>query len=40
MADLTNLALEKWAEKDFEDIAYSRPSYLKDFYQAPPKQPK
>lgn len=37
MADLTSLALEKWAQKDFEDIAYSRPSYLKDFYQAPAK---
>lgn len=39
MADFTHLALEKWAKKDFEDIAYSRPSYLKDFYQAPAKDP-
>ena len=40
MADFTHLALEKWAKKDFEDIAYSRPSYLKDFYQAPAKASK
>ncbi len=40
MADFTHLALEKWAKKDFEDIAYSRPSYLKDFYQAPAKGSK
>jgi tRNA threonylcarbamoyladenosine biosynthesis protein TsaB len=40
MADFTHLALEKWAKKDFEDIAYSRPSYLKDFYQAPAKGAK
>lgn len=25
----------KWENKDFEDIAYSKPAYLKDFYQIP-----
>jgi tRNA threonylcarbamoyladenosine biosynthesis protein TsaB len=31
------LATEKWENKDFENTAYSSPSYLKDFYQAPAK---
>ena len=30
---LISLALIKWESKAFEDIAYSSPSYLKDFYQ-------
>ena len=35
--ELIKLANAKWEIKDFEDIAYSKPAYLKDFYQAPPK---
>lgn len=35
--DLIQLAQEKWAKKEFEDIAYASPSYLKDFYQGATK---
>jgi tRNA threonylcarbamoyladenosine biosynthesis protein TsaB len=35
--ELIKLANAKWEKNDFEDIAYSKPAYLKDFYQAPPK---
>ncbi len=35
--DFMQLAQIKWEQKQFEDIAYSRPSYLKDFYQKPPQ---
>lgn len=35
--ELIKLANTKWENNDFEDIAYSKPAYLKDFYQAPPK---
>jgi tRNA threonylcarbamoyladenosine biosynthesis protein TsaB len=35
--DMIQLAEAKWGKADFEDIAYSSPSYLKDFYQIPPK---
>jgi tRNA threonylcarbamoyladenosine biosynthesis protein TsaB len=35
--ELIKLANAKWEINDFEDIAYSKPAYLKDFYQAPPK---
>ena len=35
--ELIKLAYSKWEHKEFEDIAYSIPAYLKDFYQAPPK---
>jgi len=35
--DFIQLAQIKWDQKAFEDIAYSRPSYLKDFYQKPPQ---
>ena len=37
MDDFMQLATEKWENKDFENTAYSSPSYLKDFYQAPAK---
>jgi len=37
MDDFIQLATEKWENKDFENTAYSSPSYLKDFYQAPAK---
>ena len=37
MNDFMELATEKWENKDFENTAYSSPSYLKDFYQAPAK---
>ncbi len=35
--NLVELAMVKWNEKQFENIAYSSPSYLKDFYQPPAK---
>jgi len=35
--ELIKLANDKWALKEFEDIAYSKPAYLKDFYQIPKK---
>lgn len=35
--ELIKLALLKWELQEFEDIAYSKPAYLKDFYQAPKK---
>jgi tRNA threonylcarbamoyladenosine biosynthesis protein TsaB len=35
--DLIQAAIEKWNKKEFEDIAYSSPHYLKDFYQGPGK---
>ena len=35
--NLIELAMVKWNAKQFENIAYSSPSYLKDFYQAPSK---
>ncbi len=34
------LANQKWAQKDFEDLAYSIPAYLKDFYQKPVESKK
>jgi tRNA threonylcarbamoyladenosine biosynthesis protein TsaB len=37
MNDFMQLATIKWENKDFENTAYSSPSYLKDFYQAPTK---
>ena len=40
MQDFMQIAHEKWSNKHFEDIAYSSPSYLKDFYQAAPKSAK
>lgn len=40
MQDFMQLAQAKWSNKHFEDIAYSSPSYLKDFYQAAPKSGK
>jgi tRNA threonylcarbamoyladenosine biosynthesis protein TsaB len=33
--DLINLAQSAWSNKQFEDLAYSKPAYLKDFYQKP-----
>lgn len=33
--DLICLALQKWENKHFENLAYSSPAYLKDFYQKP-----
>jgi tRNA threonylcarbamoyladenosine biosynthesis protein TsaB len=33
MEDLIGMGIKKWNEKAFEDLAYSKPSYLKDFYQ-------
>ena len=35
--ELIKLAHIKWEVKEFEDIAYSKPAYLKDFYQIPKK---
>ena len=35
MEAFIQLAKIKWNNKDFEDIAYSKPAYLKDFYQIP-----
>jgi tRNA threonylcarbamoyladenosine biosynthesis protein TsaB len=35
--ELMKLAALKWELQEFEDIAYSKPAYLKDFYQAPKK---
>lgn len=35
--DIIKAALSKWQNKEFEDIAYSKPNYLKDFYQIPKK---
>lgn len=35
--ELINLAALKWELKEFEDVAYSKPAYLKDFYQIPKK---
>ena len=32
---LIQLANSKMENLDFEDIAYSKPAYLKDFYQIP-----
>ncbi len=36
--NMVHLAQTKWATKDFEDIAYSSPAYLKEFYQIPSKK--
>ncbi len=33
--DCMLLATEKWNAKEFEDLAYTAPDYLKDFYQKP-----
>ncbi len=33
--DMTNLALKKMLESDFEELAYSSPAYLKEYYQKP-----
>ena len=38
--DFKLLAFEKWAKKEFENTAYSIPSYLKEFYQGPAKSSK
>lgn len=38
IADMAHLAQTKWVNKDFEDIAYSSPAYLKEFYQIPSKK--
>ena len=35
--ELIKLASIKWELNEFEDIAYSKPAYLKDFYQIPKK---
>ena len=35
LKDCVELATDKWNEKQFENIAYSSPAYLKDFYQKP-----
>jgi len=35
LKDCIQLATEKWDAKQFEDIAYSSPAYIKDFYQKP-----
>jgi tRNA threonylcarbamoyladenosine biosynthesis protein TsaB len=35
--ELIKLAFFKWELNEFEDIAYSKPFYLKDFYQIPKK---
>jgi tRNA threonylcarbamoyladenosine biosynthesis protein TsaB len=35
--DFMQLAIEKWIKKEFENTAYSSPSYLKEFYQGPAK---
>ena len=35
ISDFIQLAHLKWENQDFEDIAYSKPAYLKDFYQIP-----
>ncbi len=35
--DFIEISFIKWEQKQFEDLAYSRPSYLKDFYQKPPQ---
>jgi tRNA threonylcarbamoyladenosine biosynthesis protein TsaB len=37
MADMTSIALEKWAQNQFESTAYASPTYLKEFYQASSK---
>jgi tRNA threonylcarbamoyladenosine biosynthesis protein TsaB len=33
MEDFISLGVRKWDHKSFEDLAYSSPAYLKDFYQ-------
>lgn len=38
--DFMQLAIEKWIKKEFENTAYSSPSYLKEFYQGPAKSSK
>lgn len=35
---LINLAFEKYTKKEFEDVAYSEPFYLKEFYFTSPKK--
>jgi tRNA threonylcarbamoyladenosine biosynthesis protein TsaB len=35
-ADVAQLAIEKFKAKDFEDVAYFEPFYLKDFIAGPP----
>lgn len=35
LADLLSLALVKWEDKNFENLAYSSPSYLKEYYLKP-----
>jgi len=35
LADMLSLALVKWEEKNFENLAYSSPSYLKEYYLKP-----
>jgi tRNA threonylcarbamoyladenosine biosynthesis protein TsaB len=40
ISDFMQLALEKWAKQQFENTAYSSPSYLKEFHQGPTKTTK
>ena len=35
LTDMLSLALVKWEEKNFENLAYSSPSYLKEYYSKP-----
>jgi tRNA threonylcarbamoyladenosine biosynthesis protein TsaB len=35
MQDMTDLAMKKMLGSDFEDLAYSSPAYLKEYYQKP-----
>ncbi|MCX6332048.1 MAG: tRNA (adenosine(37)-N6)-threonylcarbamoyltransferase complex dimerization subunit type 1 TsaB [Bacteroidetes bacterium] len=35
LTDMLSLALVKWEEKNFENLAYSSPSYLKEYYLKP-----
>ena len=35
MQDITDLAMKKMRASDFEDLAYSSPAYLKEYYQKP-----
>lgn len=36
LQDMVDLAIKKILKKDFEDLAYSSPAYLKEYYQKPP----
>jgi len=38
IADMSFIAHQKWEQQLFENTAYSSPTYLKEFYQAPAKQ--